>query len=62
MPSPVYQNVVNLVELLSIRRCPSEFMNVTMWEHRIFYEEIFGRGTAWYGFMLWMEGSCEYNE
>jgi hypothetical protein len=28
MPSPIYQNVS-----LSIRRCPSKFFNVTMWEY-----------------------------
>jgi hypothetical protein len=32
MPSPIYQNTVNLIVSLSIRRSPSKFMNVTMWE------------------------------
>jgi hypothetical protein len=41
MPSPVYQNMVNLVVRLSIRRCPSKFMNVTMWEHRTFDNKVF---------------------
>jgi hypothetical protein len=33
MPSPIYQNMVNLVVRSPIRRCPSNIMNVTMWEH-----------------------------
>jgi hypothetical protein len=33
LPSPIYQNIVNLVVRSSIRRCPSNLMNVTMWEH-----------------------------
>jgi hypothetical protein len=34
MPSAVCENMVNLIASLSIRRCPSKFMNVTMWKHR----------------------------
>jgi hypothetical protein len=48
MLSPVYQNMVKLVVRFSIRRCPSEFMNVMMWEHRTFDNEIFGRGKVYY--------------
>jgi hypothetical protein len=33
MPSPVYQNMVNLIVSLSIRRYPSRFINVMKWEH-----------------------------
>jgi hypothetical protein len=40
--SPVYQNMVSLVVRLPIRRCPSKFMNVTMWEHCTFDSKIFG--------------------
>jgi hypothetical protein len=32
MPSPVFQNMVNLVMRLSIRTCRIEFMNVTVWD------------------------------
>jgi hypothetical protein len=31
-----------------IRRCPSKFMNVMMWEHRTFDSEIFGCGKVDY--------------
>jgi hypothetical protein len=41
MPSHIYQNIVNLVVRLPIR-CPSKFMNVTIWEHRTFDSKIFG--------------------
>jgi hypothetical protein len=40
MPSSNYQNMVNLITRLSIRRRPSEFMNVTVWEHRTFDNKI----------------------
>jgi hypothetical protein len=40
--------MVNLVVRLSIRRCPSELMNVMIWEHRTFVNEIFGRGKVYY--------------
>jgi hypothetical protein len=33
MSSPIYQNMINLVVHLSIRRCSSEVMDVTLWEH-----------------------------
>jgi hypothetical protein len=46
MPSPVYQNMVNLVVHLSVTRC--EFMNVTMWEHCTFDIKIFGCGKGYY--------------
>jgi hypothetical protein len=48
MPSPIYQNMVNLVVRLSIRRRPIEFMNVTMWEDRTFDNKIFGCGKLHY--------------
>jgi hypothetical protein len=33
MPSRFYQNAINLIVYLPSIRCPSEFMNVAMWEH-----------------------------
>jgi hypothetical protein len=36
--------MVNLAVRLSIRRCPSKFMNVTSWEHRTFNNKIIGCG------------------
>jgi hypothetical protein len=48
MMSPVYQNMVNLVMRLSIRRRPSEFMNVKVWEHRTFDNKVFGYGKVYY--------------
>jgi hypothetical protein len=36
MPSPVYQNMVNLIVGFPIWRCPSIFMDVAMWENRTF--------------------------
>jgi hypothetical protein len=48
MPSPVYQNMVNLIVNLSIRRHPNKFMNVTLWEHGKFVSQIFGRGKVYY--------------
>jgi hypothetical protein len=36
MPSPSYQNVINLVVHLSIRRGPGVFMNAAMREHGAF--------------------------
>jgi hypothetical protein len=42
MPPPIYQNVVNLVVRLPIRKYPNKFMNVTMWGHRTFDSKIFG--------------------
>jgi hypothetical protein len=36
MPSPVYQDMVNLIVGVPIWRCPSIFMNVAMREHCIF--------------------------
>jgi hypothetical protein len=48
MPPSIYQDVVNLVVCLSIRRRPSEFMNVMMWEHLTFDNKIFGYGKVYY--------------
>jgi hypothetical protein len=42
MMLPVYQCVISLIVCLSVRRCPSEFMNVAMWEHCAFDSQIFG--------------------
>jgi hypothetical protein len=39
MPSPVYQDMVNLIVGVPIWRCPSIFMNVAMWEHCTFDNE-----------------------
>jgi hypothetical protein len=36
MPSPIYQNVINLFVRLSIRRGPGVFMNAAMREHGAF--------------------------
>jgi hypothetical protein len=36
MPSPILQNMINLIGRLFIRGRPSEFMNVTVWEHLTF--------------------------
>jgi hypothetical protein len=47
MPSPIYQNMANLIVSLSIRRCPSKFMNVMMWDHRISANQIFGCGKVY---------------
>jgi hypothetical protein len=46
MPSPVYQNMVNFILSLSIRRCPSKFMNIAIWERCSF--EIFRYGKIYY--------------
>jgi hypothetical protein len=48
MPSPVYQNMANLIVRLFIRRYPSEIMKLRMWDHRTFGNEIFGRGKLYY--------------
>jgi hypothetical protein len=37
-----------LVVRLPSRRCPSKFMNVTMWEHYAFDSKIFGCGSVDY--------------
>jgi hypothetical protein len=42
MQSRVYQSTVNLVVSLFIRRCPSEYMNVMVWERHTFDNKIFG--------------------
>jgi hypothetical protein len=44
MPSPVYQNMVNLIVGFPIWRRPSIFMDVAMWEHRTFDSEVFRFG------------------
>jgi hypothetical protein len=41
MPSPVYQNRVNLILSRSIWRCQTKFMTVIMWEHNTFVESDF---------------------
>jgi hypothetical protein len=41
MPSPVYQNMVNLIVGFPIWRRPSIFMDDAMWEHRTFDPEVF---------------------
>jgi hypothetical protein len=41
MPSPIYQNMVNLIVGFSIWRGPSIFMDVAMGEHRTFDSEAF---------------------
>jgi hypothetical protein len=44
----VIENMVNLVAGLPIGRCPSKFMNVTMWEHCTLDSKIFGCGKVDY--------------
>jgi hypothetical protein len=41
MPSPIYQNMVNLIVGFPILRHPSIFMDVAMWEHSTFDCAIF---------------------
>jgi hypothetical protein len=36
------QNIVSSIVSLPIRRWPSKYMNVVMWEHCIFDSDIFG--------------------
>jgi hypothetical protein len=48
MSSSVYQNLVNFIVCLSIRRCPSKFMNITMWEYGTFDSKIFESGKVYY--------------
>jgi hypothetical protein len=48
MPPPIYQNTVNLIVNLSIRRHPCNFMNVTMWEHCTSDRQIFGCDKVYY--------------
>jgi hypothetical protein len=48
MPSPVYQNMINLIVGFPIQRCPSIFMDFVMWEHRTFDCEIFRCGKVHY--------------
>jgi hypothetical protein len=40
--------MVNLVVRSPIRRCPSNFMNVTMWEHHTFDNKILRSGEVYY--------------
>jgi hypothetical protein len=40
MPSPIYQNMVNLIVGFPIWRRPSMFMDVVMSEHRTFDCEV----------------------
>jgi hypothetical protein len=40
MPSPIYQNMVNLIMGFPNRRRQSIFMDVVMWEHRTFDCEV----------------------
>jgi hypothetical protein len=44
MPSLIYQDMVNLIVGVPIWSCPSIFMNVAMWEHCTFDNEIFRCG------------------
>jgi hypothetical protein len=48
MPSPIYQDMANLIVGVPIWRCPSMFKNVAMWEHRTFDNEIFRCGKFYY--------------
>jgi hypothetical protein len=47
MPSHIYQNMVNLIVSPSIRRCPSNFMNVKMWDHFTLESQTFGCGKVY---------------
>jgi hypothetical protein len=46
MPSPIYQDMVNLIVGVPIWRCPNIFMNVAMREHCTFDNEIFAKFTT----------------
>jgi hypothetical protein len=48
MPSPVCQSMDNLIVILSVRRCPNKFMNLTMWELCTFDCEVFRCGKDHY--------------
>jgi hypothetical protein len=41
MPSSLYQNMVNLIVAVPIWNCPSIFIDIAMWEHCTFANEIF---------------------
>ena len=41
MPSPVYQNVFNMIVSLPIQRGSGVFMNVSVLEHRTLKNQIF---------------------
>jgi hypothetical protein len=48
MPSPIYQNKVNLIAGFPIWRCPGIFMDAELWEHCTSDCEIFGCGKIYY--------------
>jgi hypothetical protein len=48
MPSPIYQNMVDLAVRPPIRKCANKFMNVAMREHRTFGNDIFGCDKFYY--------------
>jgi hypothetical protein len=47
MPSPIYQNMVNLIVSFPIWRRPSIFMDVAMWEHHTFDSDVFRCGRVY---------------
>jgi hypothetical protein len=59
MLSPVYKNMVNLVVHLSIMRCQSKFINVTVWERHTFDNKIFGCGKIYYSDSVIITNSCK---
>jgi hypothetical protein len=61
IPSPVWQNVFSLIVCLSIRRCPSEFINVEVWEHCTLWE-IVGSGKVYYSSSIVIAGSLSTRE
>jgi hypothetical protein len=48
MPSPMYHNIINFIFNLSVKKCPSKFINIAMWEHFNFDSDIFGCGKVDY--------------
>jgi len=48
MPSPIYQHVINLVLVFSIRRGPGVFINVLAQEHRVLHKSDFLCGKVYY--------------
>jgi hypothetical protein len=48
MSSHIYQNVIDLVVCLSIRRGPVVFMDAAMGQHGAFDNQVFRRGKVYY--------------
>jgi hypothetical protein len=48
MPSPIYQNMINLIVGFPIWRRSSIFMDVAIWEHHTFDSGVFRCGKIYY--------------